>query len=193
MKVSLDQRLEKIAKTLPVLVERLRRREFQFYHPELVLPGVEPTVEDSIARIERDIGRVPYAVAAFWRRVGSVDLTGLHDEWYGCEYPDGLVVLPASQAVAELDEFLDDRESRLAHEFPYLIPIAPDLYHKEDVSGGMWYNISCPALDDNPVVNDEFHELPFVDYLELALSWGGFPGLFRCPLHNWPINELIAN
>jgi hypothetical protein len=93
----------------------------------------------------------------------------------------------------ELDEFLADKEERLRCDDPYLIPIAPDDYHKEGVSGGMWYNVSVPAVADDPPLNDEWHGTTFVDYLELAVRWAGFPGLFRCPGHSWPVAELVGD
>ena len=58
---------------------------------------------------------------------------------------------------------------------PYCVPVAPDAYHKQNVSGGMWYNLSVPAVTDDPPLNDERHRTTFVGYLELALRWGGFP------------------
>jgi hypothetical protein len=190
MNATIDLRLDRIASALPVLVERLNGHGYQFARPTVVLPGSEPTVDASIQRIESEIGAVPYAVAQFWKKIGSVDLCGSHPEWYGCDYPDPLVIDPASQAVAELQEFLDDREERMRYDFPYVIPISADDYHKEDVSGGMWYNVDCPATADDPIINDERHNLPFVDYLELALKMGGFLGLDKCPRHSWPIREL---
>ena len=192
MPTDIERRIERIAIALPILVERLREFGFEFYHPDRVLPGVESDVEASIARIESDIGPVPAAVAQFWRRIGSVDLTGSHPDWRGCKHPDGLVVEPASLAVEELEEFLADREERMAASFPYAIPIAPDAYHKEDESGGMWYNVKCPATADDPLVNDERHKLTFLDYLEYALTWGGYPGLDRSRKHTWPVKELAS-
>jgi len=193
MKSLIDLRLDRIALALPVLVERLKRHGYEFARSEAMLPGPEPTVVESIRRIESEIGEVPYAVAQFWKKIGSVDLCGSHPDWCGCEYPDPLVIEPASQAIAELEEFLDDRDGRMRDDFPYVIPIAPDDYHKEDVSGGMWYNVDCPATADDPLINDERHALPFLDYLELALKLGGFLGLDRCPRHTWPLEELAID
>jgi hypothetical protein len=186
----IDRRIDDIAADLKTLVMRLRAAGFVFYHPNDVLPGVEAEVGSHISRIEREIGPVPYALAAFWRRIGSVDLTGSHPNWTGCEYPDPLFVYPALTAAAEVDDFLANRALGLDVEFPYKIPIAPDSFHKENVSGGMWYNVDCPAADHNPIVNDEGRNLPFLDYVEDALSRGGFPGARG--YHNWPIHDLVG-
>ena len=193
MNPTIDLRIERLASALPVLVDNLTRLGYQFAHPESVLPGPEPTVNASIHRIESEIGTVPYAVAQFWKKVGSINLCGSHPDWYGCEYPDPLVVDSASQAVTQLQEFLEDREERMRCDFPYVIPISADDYHKEDVSGGMWYNVDCPATADDPIINDERHELPFLDYLDLALKLGGFLGLDKCPQHTWPLVKLTID
>lgn len=192
MPSTIDVRIDRIAEALPILVNRLVERGYQFAHQDAVLPGPQRSVESSIQRIEAEIGSVPYALARFWRVVGSVDLRGSHDDWCGCDYPDPLVIEPASQALEELEEFLADREERLKYNFPYLIPIAPDYYHKEGVSGGMWYNVACPTSDDDPAINDERHHVTFLEYLDLALKWGGFLGLDNASCHTWPVNELSA-
>ncbi len=193
MNVAIDERIGRISLALPVLVSRLKQRGYRFARPTSVLPGPEPTVDASIHRIEAEIGPVPYALVQFWKKIGSVDLCGSHPEWYGCDYPDPLVIDPASQAVAELQEFLDDREERMRYDFPYVIPISADDYHKEDVSGGMWYNVDCPATAEDPFVNDERHHLPLLDYVELALKMGGFLGLDNCSHHTWPVCELAID
>jgi hypothetical protein len=190
MNGSIDLRLDRIASALPVLVGRLNQHGYRFARPTAVLPGPESTVDASIQRIESEIGAVPYAVAQFWRRIGSVDFCGSHPDWCGCDYPDPLVIDPASYAVAELQDFLDDREERMRYDFPFAIPISADDYHKENVSGGMWSNVDCPAAADDPIINDERHHMRFLDYLELALKMGGFLGLDECPHHNWPIQEM---
>lgn len=193
MRSDIDDRLRVIAAGITTLVSRLRSRGFLFDSDAQVFPGVDPNVERHIHRIEQEIGTVPYAVAQFWRTIGSVDLCGSHPNWTGCDLPDPLVVFPASVAAKELQEFLDDREERMKYNFPYLIPISPDEYHKENVSGGMWYNVNCPAIADDPSLNDERHRTTFLGYLEIALRWGGFPGLERCHGNTWPIERLIAS
>lgn len=187
----IDNRLHAIASALPILVQKLRADDYVFDRPDEVLPGVDPDVEHHIRRIEQEIGPIPYSVAQFWRIIGSIDLRGSHPSWKGCDFPDPLVIFPISAAVEELQDFLDDREYRMNCHFPYVIPISPDDYHKEGDSGGMWYNVSCPAVADDPPLNAERHQTTFTAYLEISLRWGGFPGLDGCAAHNWPIQRLI--
>ncbi len=192
MDSTIQTRTERLKDAITLLVQRLRDSGYVFARPADVLPGAESKVESNIRRIENEIGTVPQAIATFWRCIGSVDFCGHHSAWTGCEYPDPLVILPSAAAIAELDEFVADKEERLKCNLPFLIPIAPDHYHKENVSGGMWYNIECPAVSDDPIVHDEGRDLPFLDYVEMALSWGGFPGLEHSPRHTWPIDQLAV-
>jgi len=186
--MSLESRINAVADSIRLLAKRLAERGFEFDRPSEVCPGPEDGTADAIARIEREVGAVPLALRLFWQQVGSVNFCGTHPEWHGSEYPDPLFVYPPSAAIAELDEFLAHTHKEQS-EFPYLVPIAPDSHHKENVSGGMWYNVSVPSVADDPPLNDEPHLTTFVAYLELAVQWAGFPGLSDGP-GDWPIAEL---
>jgi len=188
--MTLESRIDAIDISIRVLLKRLGEQGFQFERPAEMFPGPQSNAPALISRLEREVGEVPLAMKLFWLRIGSVDLCGSHPEWQGCEYPDPLLVYPLSVAIEELDEFLTDKQQRLRCDFPYLLPVAPDLYHKANVSGGMWYNLSVPAVADDPPLNDEWHYTTFVGYLELALQWAGFPGLSRCSGHTWPVADL---
>ena len=197
--MSLESRILRVGEQIAEISRRLPALGYQFNRPSGVFPGPEPGTEDAIERIEQEVGKLPLTLKIFWRLVGSVDFTAhyrtwrpVQYPWAGCEYPDPLVVYPPSAAIAELDEFLGDREERMRCEFPYVVPIAPDDAHKDNVSGGMWYNVTVPAVADDPPLNDEWHRTTFVSYLERAVRWGGFPGLERCPDHRWPLRELVG-
>lgn len=191
--MSLEDRIDSIGGSIARLARELTEKGFRFKHPDEVFPGPERNAAESIARVEHEIGGLPLALKRFWTRIGSVNFCGEHPSWAGCDYPDPLVVYPPSMAVEELHEFLADRVERLKYNFPYLIPIAPDLYHKAGMSGGMWYNIAVPCVADDPLLNDEWHETTFVRYLELAVEWAGFPGLSCCPNHTWAVDDLIRS
>lgn len=190
--MTLESRIEAVSNSIRFLVKRLTELGFQFERPSEVFPGPESGAAAAIARIEGEVGVLPLALKRFWQRVGSVNFCGSHPEWEGCAYPDPIFVYPPSIALQELDEFQADREERLRCDFPYLVPIAPDLCDKADESGGMWYNVSVPAIADDPPLNNEWHHTTFVHYLELALKWAGFPGLSRYPGHSWPVAELVC-
>lgn len=143
-----------------------------------------PAVEDDLARLERRVGgRVPAALAAFYREIGAVDLRGV-PPWRGCDYPDALIVFPLAVVLEEANVswYPDD---------VFRAPISPDELHKEGVSGGMFYGIEIPNAGEDPIVLEEGHDLPFTRYLDHALSWGGFPGLeYYAAEHSWPLDVL---
>lgn len=188
--VPLEDRIRRIGRGIERIAGQLQALGYVFEAPAAVFPGPEADTEAAIERIEREAGALPMAIKFFWRLAGSVNFMGGHPDWQGCEYPDPLVIYSPSIAVAELDEFVSDREERLRCNSPYVVPVAPDAYHKADVSGGMWYNLSVPAVAEDPPLNDERHRTSFLAYLELALRWGGFPGLEQCRGHNWPLKQI---
>ena len=178
-------RIERLANSLPALVGRLKENGYRFKYPNEVFPGPDRNVEEKLKRIRTEVEFVPLAVAAFWRRIGSINLIGSHPDWSGCDYPDPLVVECVDSAIVELDEYLDRADNDV-----FRIPIAPDYLHKENVSGGMWYNVVCQAPSDDPIVSDERHKLSFLDYIELAVELGGFLGLDQIKDHTYPIEDL---
>lgn len=184
MDEALQSQVEHLGGQIEKLCKRLATAGFVFQYPDEAFPGPEADAVDAIARIEREVGEVPLALKLFWLHVGSVNFCGAHPRWDGCDYPDPLVVYPPSVALAQLEEVRHEPEGA------FLIPIAPDDFHKADVSGGMYYNVSVPALGDDPPLNDERHEVSFMTYLEIALSSAGFPGLERCGAHTWPVERL---
>lgn len=183
----LQPRLERLVRTL-------EGAGYVFANPAQVLPGPPADVEANITRVERLVGVLPTVLALFYRAVGSVDLTGSHPHWRGCDYPDPLVIEPISAVLEEAEQYaeLDDpKEEYWASESGiFRAPIAPDALHKANVSGGMWYGVEVPNTSQDPIVLEEPHSLPFTEYLELALSWGGFPGLAAAPGHSWPVDRL---
>jgi hypothetical protein len=191
--MSLEARIDSVGRHIQLLARRLAERGFQFERPDAVLPGPENGAAEAIERIEVGVGALPQSLKLLWQRVGSVDLCGGHPEWelQGECCPGPLAVHPPSFAIEELEEFIADKAERLKRSFPYVVPISPDCYHKAGVSGGMFYNISVPAVADDPPLNDEWHNCTLVTYLEFAVKWAGFPGLERCPIHTWPIAELV--
>lgn len=188
----LKERIDVIGREIEAVISRLTELGYEFDDPEDAFPGVEEGTEEAIERIESEVGTLPLALKLFWRQIGSVNLLGAHHDWTGCEYPDPLVVYPPSAAIDELEEFLADREERIASGFPYVVPVSADYYHKADVSGGMWYNVSVPAVADDPPLNDEWRNVSFVTYLEISLAYGGFAGLSCSPDHTWPLAKLLG-
>jgi len=176
------------------LAEYLRTSGYRFANPKGLVPGPAPDVERCLRRLEELVGVVPAALAHFYRTVGSVDLRGEHPAWNGCDLSDPLVVEPITAVVEEAEQYVELKnpaeEYWASESGVFRAPIAPDDYHKADVSGGMWLGVEIPNADVDPVVLEESHALPFTLYLELVLEWGGFLGLETAEDHSWPLDEL---
>ncbi|MFD4637409.1 hypothetical protein ACFWN2_08855 [Lentzea sp. NPDC058436] len=58
---------------------------------------------------------------------------------------------------------------------PFVLPLAPDRLHKENVSGGGPYGIVLPDGRADGLFRWEETTIPFVSYLNWAFQNGGFP------------------
>ena len=168
------------------LAEFLRGQGFEFANPSNVVGAPDPWFSDKSSVLEARFGTLPDALSAFYSQIGSLDFTGSHPDWRGCEYPDPVFVYPIDAALDELSDLEFHREELGS----FRVPVAPDSFHKENVSGGMWYGIALPNDADDPEILEEPHHTSLTRYLELALDWGGFPGLEQSPGHTWPLAQL---
>lgn len=179
---------------LRALAARLSALGYVFDRPDAVLPGPGPNIEEQIQRLETLVGTIPASLADFYRTVGSIDLSGSHPEWAGCDFPDPLIVEPIDAALDEAEQYVEltnpNEDYWASDSGVFRAPIAPDALHKANASGGMWYGVEIPNASADPVVLEEPHALPFTRYLELCLSYGGFPGLAAIRTHTWPLADL---
>lgn len=185
-------RIDRIHVCLTALYARLCEAGYEFANPDAALPGPGPSVQATLAKMENAVGPVPLTLRLFYERIGSVTFTGFHPAWHGCDYSDPIVVFAIEDAATELEDYLYDPAAYVATFDGFRLPIAPDSLHKSEVSGGMWYGVALPNQEPDPPLLEEWHHTTFLDYLETAIRFGGFPGLERCPNHNWPIADLIS-
>ena len=180
----------RVRANVEVLIDRLPSLGYRFgiypdgsatpyYDGPLVAPP--PDIKSKIAKVETLVGGpIPFSLSIFWQVVGSVDFIGYHHSWP--EYSDPLVVYPIEAVDSEYDDWRDAcEEDGLEQVGPFAIPIAPDVYHKDNVSGGSPYSIVVPHRAIDARLEDEVHETTFVDYLRIAFGCGGFPGLRSLP------------
>jgi hypothetical protein len=121
-----------------------------------------PNTPELLEELDKQAGPVPLSLRAFYEIVGEVDLIGHHP--HISPEADPLVVFPLEAMLQEIDE--GDGS----------IAIAPDHYHKADISGGAPYEIALPDPRADAELLNEPHRLFFVDYLRLVFRHGGFPG-----------------
>jgi hypothetical protein len=180
-----DETMHRVRKNLEVLIERLHEIGYHFEYPESVLTDPEPDCEERIAKLENSLGVIPLSLHAWYKNVGSTCFIGSHPEWRECFdgdfLHDPIVVFSLSDVMEEYENWLavQVRLKDLANQFE--IPIAPDIYHKSDISGGPPFSMCVPdAFIDGTLLNEP-HNTTFVAYLRLSFSWGGFPGFEKTP------------
>jgi hypothetical protein len=188
--------MERVRRNLDLLIPRLHNLGYVFGfipHPEedmddleIAYPPVftppDATIRDRISRLERVVGSLPLSVRAFYEVVGGGNLIGRQPHWEPYDR-DALMV-----------EFLDERlfkeccaEYDEEHGCWYLA-IAPDHFFKDGVGGDGAYEIALPNTAVDAPLLLEWHETTFVNYLRIALQWGGFPGFARIP--DPPVEDL---
>ena len=132
----------------------------------------------NLQRFEKDAGSLPLSLRVWFEIVGSVTFAGKHpvlspDD--GTVFPDPLVVVPFSQILRDWDhsppEVGVDGQAFVAE-------IAPAAARKASGAGGS-YQVTLPSVGMDALLENEPHQLPFVEYLRLAFQWGGFPGFER--------------
>lgn len=172
------------------LVQTLRALGYRFAAPDEVLPG--PVAQAQIEAFEALVGPLPDLLRDFYLTIGSVNLIGEHPQWECDGFPDPLYVSDFDYLLSRAREYATDPETREWFDDCYgsfIVELAPDAYHKADVSGGECYHIPIPAEPDPVILGMLSGPLRFSAYLTQALDWGGFPGLAECE-HNWPIRTL---
>ncbi len=181
--------MQRVAHGADWMADRLRRRGW------LVLGGALRTAcsdQDNgiMDRIESSTGApLPPALSAFWEIAGGIDFVWNYNQGeplalipglgLGIDDLDPLCVGPAIWTQGALEEWEQERPEDPELRDPLALPLAPDALHKADISGGPPYSVEVPFAGADPLVANEPHRLPFVDYLRLCFAWGGFPGLER--------------
>jgi hypothetical protein len=184
--------MRRVAQNADLIAERLRAlgwRALLAMYQDLRTPPKSGDQEVFARIVELSGAPVPSTLLAFWRVVGGINWAW--DYYAAVAQPDLGFDLPPQEHDALcvdapgvigylLDEWIDENaryEPDLVH--PLRIDLAPDYLHKANISGGSPYSIEVPFFGADPLLADERHGLPFLDYLRLAFRWAGFPGLDR--------------
>ena len=192
--------MRRVVQNIRTIVERLRELGYEFdiesvnrdtvihfgvarwslwvgpRHQERPAPWMPPQQRlADLKRLERDAGELPISLRAWYEIGGSVTLLGKHpvlSPGDGTLLPDPLVIAPLSQVVRAWDDSPPDVgiEGR-----SFVADLAPDATSKAH-GGGQSYSMMLPAVGMDALLQNERHGLSFVDYLRLAIEWGGFPG-----------------
>lgn len=193
--------MRRVRRNLNIIVSRLQAMDYVFgTYPDgstgyftqgPLVPPSEKTLAD-LAELEEQFGPLPLSLAAFWREVGSVDLVGMHPAWP--DSLDPLVVYEPEGAISDLENQLWQGEDEIDRSVGFEAGLAPDEYHKDNVSGGPAYSVALPDPSSDFVLLNERHTVLFVPYLRMAiLKWGGFPGLDKQQGAFEGFNHLISD
>jgi hypothetical protein len=171
-----------------ILAERLAALGWVPLYGEL---RTRPRVEDLevMRRIEEITDApMPVSLRAFWEVVVGINFVWDYESGgppdLGLDLPmdemDPVCVDPP-EVITHVFEEWEEQRSGVDPELtdPFSLDLAPDYLHKAAISGGGPYAIELPFLGADPVLANEAHELPFVDYLRLCFRWAGFPRLER--------------
>lgn len=175
---------------------------------EIVVPS-GPDLDVLVHELEHRAGIVvPPVLVKFWRSIGGLSFVDLDDYahvdfWKGVgvsrEFCDGVVVDACTPEWVNYC-IVDVSDAKESGDGTVLIPLSPDGYHKDDISGGASYGV---AIGDSWLAtwqNFEWRERPsstpsepvdFVGYLRTAiLECAGFPGLYGDPAFE-PIRQRL--
>jgi hypothetical protein len=174
------------------------------YPVSTVLLPSPANLDERVARIEAQTGvPVPKLIHEFWRIVGGISLVDLR-EYKHVAFWDDLAINGAHQFCdgVHVDACDDDWLAYTADDFTnyaedgdeqsFLYSLAPDGYHKDDISGGPPYALGrsdwAPTWENftwsgyrrpDTAVPDP---MDFISYLRTAiLECADFPGLFGQP------------
>lgn len=193
-------------------------RDFPNYVMAVYTPPA-PNVTETIAEIERRFGILPLSLRAFYEVVGSVNFVGAPPEtwtdWRAVpDDVDAIYIYPAEVALKDCEpwqeryDYLREKawdpfemtgddicDSRAYFALPReccLVPIAPDQWHKYDVSGCGGYDIAIPNLATDARLLTERHRTTFVKYLRHCFRWAGFSNLEMIPGGPAEVSALSA-
>lgn len=188
----LDDRLRDIVRDVAIATMHRVRRNAEALASALADAGWPIQVNEAVtapwheldqrlAELDELVGApVPPALEAFWRIVGGIHLVP-YARKAPAHVPSALIMLDPLEIEDpenvwfEVDEWAEERDrSHPELAGPIELPVAPDHYHKADISGGDPYSVRFPDATADPFVHDESHRLHLTDYLRLAFANRGF-------------------
>ena len=133
---------------------------------------------------------LPAALLAFWEEVGGLDFVWDYNRKETCPdlfggisifLLDPLCIDPPKLPfdVEMWKDMMEDAGGNRPTSFN--LDLAPDDYHKANISGGSPYGIVLPGHPIDPMFACDHFSMRFTTYLRLAFRWGGFPGLAFLP------------
>lgn len=176
-----QETFHRVRTNLELLEKRLRESGYAF--AEDVCPSFAPPpgdISDTIARVETAFGPLSLALKGFYEAVGAVDFRAPDgsyegEPWSTLDTPDPLVVWPLKETFESNVGDWELRSDAERAEFGgFTLDFAPDVYHKDNISGGDPYAVALPCADVDPRLQDDATGMTFLGHLRLAIRNGGF-------------------
>jgi hypothetical protein len=173
--------VDRIRRNAETIRDHLVGQGYEFQTSEPIRPPAADITSD-LDLVEAEIGGFPMVLRVFLEQVGTINLNGSHPQWT-FDYPDPFSVeYFTGHAVPEYRQWKEDGWFEKMGRDGFPVALAPDYFHKADVSGGAPYEIELPDASIDPLwLNDDLHKgETFVGYARSALlKWAGFPGFAR--------------
>jgi len=202
-----DEMARRARQNVEVIIERLSTDDYKFHSNDdeqtPVTPHVAPTAtaDEHADWFQEHFGAVPMTLCSWTRIVGDVWLVGTHPLWTSSASGDPLVIelegsrYPGDPSIRDYfeDEWNDWREDcaqDASSAGVFVLPVAPDRLHKENVSGGSPYGIVLPDGSADGLFAGET-TTPFVSYLNQVFRHGGFPCATESP-SEWRVKQDLA-
>jgi hypothetical protein len=197
-----DEMARRARQNIEVIVERLTEAGYRFHTNDNeqapVTPYIPPTAAaaELAAWLEERFASVPMTLLSWLRLVGDVWLVGTHPHWAASTAADPLVMeLEGSHYPGEPMQRYFEGELEVWHSWAgadrmFVLPVSPDMVHKDNVSGGPPYGIILPdGCADGLFVGET--TMPFVSYLNWVFRNGGFPWP-TAPDNHWQLKQALA-
>ena len=186
-----DEMARRARHNIERIIERLTGEGYRFHRNDDEetprTPHIPPT-PDAAAHadwLEQRFGPVPMTLLSWVRIVGDVWLVGTHPQWATSAAADPLVLrvegshYPDEPSIrghydSEWTSWQERREEDPDGTGLFVLPLAPDRFHKDNTSGGGPYGMVLPDGCADGLFAWET-TMPFVSYLNWVFSNGGFP------------------
>jgi hypothetical protein len=184
-----DEMARRARLNVELIVDRLAGAGYRFHanNDEQTprTPHIPPTAiaADHAAWLQERFGPIPLTLLSWMRIVGDVWLVGTHPDWPQSASADPLVIqvegshYPGGSIRAHVESSWQMWRGCSAADpgtGPFQLDVAPDQYHKDNVSGGGAYGIVVPDAHADAVFVAQT-TMPFVQYLNWVFLHGGFP------------------
>ncbi len=200
-----DEMARRARHNVEAIIERLSDAGYRFHSNDNaqapVTPHVPPTAGAGAHAdwLQERFGPVPMTLLSWVRLVGDVWLVGTHPQWAASASADPLVIEAegsryAGQPIRGHFEESNEGWREWAAQDPaaglFVLPLAPDRLHKENVSGGPPYGVILPDGSADGLFACET-TMPFVSYLNWVFGKGGFPWPTASD-NQWRVKQALA-